>query len=236
MALPAGWDGLVANVPPAGTDGACELCHGVVPGDWPKCFKCGQIWSQQSGFDRIRLIVPCSVAVGGSPWYRAVYQYKAGSFDHYGNVLSEVLSTWLASNAARVSMALGRQPDVISVVPSKQSNHPTPLWHVVSAIPGLRDRLERSLRYRPGSTRPASREVVIADQFELLTDVTGKAVLIVEDTWVSGQTPISAALALANAGAEAVALVCIARMVYPDTLSADYLAATATPYNPAWPK
>lgn len=234
MALPPGWVDFVGNVPPVGTEGACRICHGVASG-WATCFKCGQVWSAQPGFERIRLVVPCSVAVGGSAWYRALYTYKAGSFDQYAEVLASVLSTWLSNNGIRITTALGRQPDVITVVPSKRVDHPAPLWEVAHAVPGLRDRLRRSIRYRPGTVRPADRETVISDHFEVIDDVLGKAIVLVEDTWVSGQTPISAALALAEGGAESIVVLPIARMVYPDTLSTAYAEAVQPPYRAAWP-
>lgn len=235
MALAPGWVDLVGNAPPVGTEGACVLCHGVTAG-WETCFKCGQVWSAQPGFERIRLVVPCSVAVGGSAWYRALYTYKAGSFDQYAEVLASVLSTWLSNNGSRITSALGRQPDSITVVPSKRVDHPAPLWEVAHGVPGLRGRLSQTIRYRPGTVRPPGRETVISDHFEVIGDVAGKAIVLVEDTWVSGQTPVSAALALAEAGAESIVVVPIARMVYPDTLSPAYSAAIQPPYTAAWPK
>lgn len=236
MALPAGWVDLVGNVPPAGTEGACAICHGVASAGWETCFKCGRVWSAQPGFERIRLVVPCSVAVGDSAWYRAVLTYKAGSFDQYAEVLSSVLSTWLSSNGTRVTQALGRKPDAITVVPSKRVDHPTPLWEVVHGLPGLRTRLRQTVGYRAGTVRPTDRDTVISDHFEVVEDVVGKAIVLVEDTWVSGQTPVSTALALAAAGAESIVIIPIARMVYPDTSSPAYAAAIEPPYTPRWPK
>lgn len=236
MPLPEGWVDLIGNVPPIGTDGACTICHGVANKGWTTCFKCARRWSLQPGFDRIRLVVPCSVVVGGSDWYRAVYTYKAGSFDAYAEVLSSVLSVWLSRNGRRVTTALGSRPTFVTVVPSRRVEHPTPLWEVVSALPELRPILRRLLRYRPGAVRPPSRDIVITDHFEVLENVDDGVVVLFEDTWVSGQTPVGAALALIQAGAVAVAVVPIARMVYPDTPSATYQAATKAPYTASWPK
>lgn len=236
MALPAGWDGLVGNVPPSSTEGTCSICHGVASAGWDTCFKCGQRWSTQQGFSRVKLVVPCSVAEGDSDWYRAVLSYKAGSFNTYAEVLSSVLSTWLHLNGRRVTEALGSKPDMVAVVPSKRVDHPTPLWEVVHGLPELRPRLQRVLNFRTGAVQPASRDTVISDQFDVLVDVADQSIVLVEDTWVSGQTPVSAALALAAAGASSIAILPIARMVYPDTMSAAYAAAAQPPYTAAWPK
>jgi predicted amidophosphoribosyltransferase len=207
-----------------------------VVGEWERCYKCARIWSAHPGFDRVRLIVPCSVAVGDSPWYRAVYHYKAGSFDLYARVLSSVLSTWVAANGRQVTTELGRRPDLVTIVPSKQIDHPTPLWEVVHGVPELRGRLSRVLAYRGDAVRPTNRELVISDSFEVLQDVTGLTVVLIEDTWVSGQTPVSAALALSTAGADAVAVIPIARMVYQETLTQSFESAIQPPYRTDWPK
>lgn len=236
MTLPPGWVDLVGNVPLVGTDGACSTCHGAANTGWATCYKCGQLWSPQPGFERVKLVVPCSVAVGDSDWYRAVYTYKAGSFDVYAEVLSSVLSTWLHINGRRVTSALGGKPDLVTVVPSKRVDHPTPLWEVVHGLPALRPKLRQLLRYRPGAARPTSRDTVISDQFDVVEDVTNRAIVLIEDTWVSGQTPVGAALALTEARAASVAVIPIARMVYPDTMSTAYEAAIRPPYTATWPK
>lgn len=236
MALRPGWEHLIGPVPPVGTTGACGLCHGAVVGEWERCYKCHWIWSLQPGFDRVRAVVPCSVAVEDSPWYRAVYHYKAGSFDMYAEVLSSVLSTWLAANGKNVSTELGRKPDLVTIVPSKQKAHPTPLWEVVHGVPELRSRLKRVIAYRDDAVRPTNRDLVIAQNFEVIEDVSGKAVVLIEDTWVSGQTPVGAALALSRAGANSIALIALARMVNQDTLTPQFELASQPPYRTDWPK
>jgi phosphoribosylpyrophosphate synthetase len=56
---------------------------------------------------------------------------------------------------------------------------------------------------------PLPHRFVISKQFA--PKVAGRHVLVVDDTWVSGDKPQSVALALKAAGARAVTIVCIAR-------------------------
>lgn len=234
MALPEGWLHEIWNVPPVGTVGACEVCHGVANLGWDACYPCENRWTAQSGWDTVKLVLPCSVAVGSGDWYRALFQYKQGQFDLYAPVLGGVLGMWLDAFGPRVSLTLGAKPDIVTVVPSKRSQHPTPLWQVAYALPGIRPQLRPTLRYV--GQRPTSRRIAITDRFEVIEDVEGKNVLLIEDTWVTGQTSISAALALAEAGCLSIAILPIARMIYPDQASPDYTTAAEPPYTPRWPK
>lgn len=124
----------------------------------------------------------------------------------------------------------------MTVVPSKKVPHPAPLWEVAHGIPGLRQRLAPALRHTGNGFPSDGRDSVISDQFEVIENVDSKTIVLIEDTWVSGQTPISAALALTEAGAESIALISIARMVYEDTYTPEYEEAAQPPYIPRWPK
>ncbi len=74
------------------------------------------------------------------------------------------------------------------------------------------------------------------------TEVSDERVILIEDTWVSGATALSAAGALLDRGAESVAILPIARMVEPDPWNScygghPYLGVLETPYDPAeWPR
>jgi predicted amidophosphoribosyltransferase len=236
MTLPQEWRDRIWNVPPVGTSGACRICHGVVSPTHQTDYKCGQVWSHQPGYFRIRLIVPCSVAVADSDWYRALQTYKAGSFDQYAPLLANVLSEWLAVNGRNVTSQLGHKPDLVTVVPSKKVPHPAPLWDVLKSIPGLQSRLTQTLTHQSGQGVGTGRDTVISEQFTSIEDVNGKAIVLIDDTWVTGQTSVGAALALAAAGAAHIAIITLARMVYPDSYTAEYEEAAFPPHQPSWPK
>lgn len=235
--LSAEWRDKILNVPHADTLGACKICHGAISPTWDTCYKCGWIWSVQPGYHRIKVIMPCSVALGGSDWYRALLTYKTGNFPQYGELLATVLSDWLKAHGTRVSALLGRRPDVVTIVPSKKVPHPAPLWDVVNGITGLRPRLAPTLRHTGNTTTMTGRrDSILTDEFETIIDVDGKAVALIDDTWVSGQTAIGAALALASGGAESIALITVGRMVYPDAPTPEYEETSQPPYEPRWAK
>ncbi|UVS81239.1 ComF family protein [Actinokineospora sp. UTMC 2448] len=64
--------------------------------------------------------------------------------------------------------------------------------------------------------------------------VAGRHVLVVEDTWVTGSSAQSAALALKQAGAAAVTIVCLARWLREDgpASAAEFFVALLDPYDP----
>jgi hypothetical protein len=107
---------------------------------------------------------------------------------------------------------------------------------VVNALPGLRANLVQTLRWKSEGIPPVDRETLISDRFEATADVGGKSILLIEDTWVTGQTPVSAAISLAEAGAASIVILPIARMVYPETMSPDYATAAQPPFVAGWPK
>ncbi len=62
--------------------------------------------------------------------------------------------------------------------------------------------------------------------------VRGQRVILVEDTWVTGSTALSAAIAVRRAGAAGLALIPIARMVYESWMTDAYREAAAPPWDP----
>ena len=229
------WADEIKNVPPEGTFGSCQVCLGVPPSpQFEKCFKCGMVWTHQPLFDRLTLIAPCSVAISGTPWYSAVYNYKAGQMKDKAPLLVMVLHNWLLNHWERVETALGGEPGRVMVVPSRKRAFPTPLGRVVEAV--FQAPLDQRVVYKEGSQRP-KRDVPDVGSFDVTEPVAGSRILLIEDTWVGGQTAVSTALALAAKDAEAIALVSIARMVYPDSMTPEYQQETEGPIDfSRWPR
>jgi glutamine phosphoribosylpyrophosphate amidotransferase len=85
---------------------------------------------------------------------------------------------------------------------------------------------ERLVTYRP-------------EIFEVVDDVAGDRIVLVEDTWIRGATALSAAGALLSAGAGAVVITPIARDVKPSFHGEDhpYLSYLTAGYDiTAWPR
>ncbi len=83
-------------------------------------------------------------------------------------------------------------------------------------------------RWLPGDWK---RKALEPEAFRVSSDVRTERVLLLEDSWATGSTPLSAAIAVRRAGAATLALVSIARMVYEDAMTDEYDDAASTPID-----
>lgn len=230
------WANDIHNVPSEDTDGACGFCLGASGAGYQSCYRCAMHWMIQAPDigDTCDLIVPCTVAVPPSRWYTAMFHYKRqAGWRRYAGVVAQVLHAWLGSHWSEVVGALDGAPTVVSVVPSASAPMPTPLAHVVMAQPLLKQVSTQAVSY-VGESHDWKRRRLSPESFA--TDshvVSGKTVLLVEDTWVTGSTALSAAVAVRRAGAAKLALLSIARMANTDYMTDAYLEAARPPFNPA---
>lgn len=238
------WTPRIRQVPAAATPNTCRYCLGPTRPGYQTCYVCEFVWSQHPEFaGSCDLIVPATVAVQPSHWYSAVRQYKSGAanFRNLAPALAVVLREWLTSHSGRIAAALSGPPDLVVVVPSRNSSPPTPLSRVASwaiantpAFPSLA--VPADILAFVGAP-PAKHHRLYPEAFQVAPQANGRRVLLIEDTWVSGSTAISAAIALRRAGVVGVALVSIARMVYEDGMTPDYDQAATAPINFAhWPR
>ena len=129
---------------------------------------------------------------------------------------------------------------MLTIVPSKKgytfNDQPFRLA-LCRGVP-LRPRLHETLRFVPGSSVP--RRGYNSDAFgKGAKSVKGKRVALLEDTWVTGATAVSAAGALLNHGAQSVAILPVARMIEEQHFGGkhEYCLASRQPYDPAkWPR
>lgn len=126
-----------------------------------------------------------------------------------------------------------------TVVPSKRGvpHDQQPLRTALVTFSPLKLLLRQTLRFREGAS--LGRQQCKAKVFEPQgTSVQRKGVLLVEDTWVSGSTAMSAAARLLELGAERVLIMPIARMIKAEFWGdSPYLRAAAEPYQLGhWPR
>ena len=239
------WTPKVRQVPAVTTENTCRDCLGPTGPGYDTCYVCEFMWNVYPDYHgACDLIVPATVAVQPSDWYAAVRQYKSGAvnFRSLGPALAVVLREWLRNHTAEIIAALGGLPDLAIVVPSRHTTPPTPLYRVASwaiqGIPALAsiETPEDAVRFA-GPTAPAKHKRLYADALEADPAVDGQRVLLVEDTWVSGSTALSTAIALRRAGAAGIALVSIARMTYDDGMTPPYDRAATAPIDYThWPR
>lgn len=163
-------------------------------------------------------VVPVSYAVRGTPFAGDLWQYKACHASDAG-IRTSVLAlslVFLHDHGRCVWDAAGMAaPDRLAVVPSGYGRPGVhPLLRLVA--PYLRLPAVRLVQRSGEQGRELSASRFIVDE-----TVDGANVLLLDDTWVSGASVMSAAVALKRAGATRVAAVVLGRYLNP----ADPLAA-----------
>jgi len=180
-----------------------------------------------------------TTAVEPSPWYSRLIAYKTVFAANNGLNLAALLSVFYSEHEARFTAQLGGQPTLVAVVPSKRGRtfENQPLRKAVSAIMALKEKLQNVIRFVP--ERPSGRQQYTPDAFQCTRDLSGERILLIEDTWTTGATSISAAGALRLAGAESVGIVALARKVSPGFWGEEhpYIVQARKPWNvQEWPR
>lgn len=128
--------------------------------------------------------------------------------------VAALLLRLVAEHGDCIARAAGAGWDRIATVPSsREAGGLHPLEQAIEMAVSLRERHERLLR--PGKGELA--HLVANDRgFEVVRDVRGKRILLVDDTFTTGARMQSAASALQLAGAHVVAGVVVGRVIRPD--------------------
>ena len=208
------------------------------------CYQCDLARSEAGGL-LADVVVPLGYAVRGEALAEDLWRYKserAGAAEAAGR-LREMLSAFLrgdadsawrrdadsawrrdADSAWRAAGMPAAGPSAVAVVPSGQGRlgaHPlTAIVRSCVDLPVIRLSVAPGVIHARGLTMDWLRVDGLA---------AGADVLVVDDTWVSGGSAQSAAVALKLAGANHVAIVVLGRHVNPgDPRLADFLAALAS--------
>jgi hypothetical protein len=214
---------------PAVPAGLCLVCRGPVRSGYRRCFQC-DLHAQSAPGLLADVVAPAAYATKGGPLARDLWLYKsgrAGSGPAAARVLS-LLLLFLHEQGPAVWRAAGMgHPSAVCVVPSGRGRPgPHPLRALAApylARPWL------SLRPRQGAD-PWARTLDPA-RFRATGLRPGAAVLLLDDTWVSGASAQSAAVALKLAGAAAVAVVVVGRHLLP---TAPPAGTADMPARPPW--
>ncbi|MEU7478535.1 phosphoribosyltransferase [Lentzea sp. NPDC042327] len=159
--------------------------------------------------DRYRnLLVPpparganvCTTCRRSTEGYERCWQCNQ-HFRHYGNQLAYVLATFLSRHETCWGVL-----DLVTVVPSSQGRTSPLVDALGRRITRTRGRFAELLVSRCENDRRMR-----PDCYEVLTEVEGRSVLLVDDTWTSGASLQSAAVALKRSGAVRVVGLVIGR-------------------------
>ena len=198
------------SAPQPGAAGLCRVCRGPSRRSSVRCFQC-ELHRQCGGESLADVVLPAVFAPKGSLIARYLWQYKSprpsDEAAAAGTVLLALLLVFLRDHGACGWRSAGfGGPSHVAVVPTGRGRpgaHPlrrliTPYlgwpWAELAARP---DQRERDLD--PGRFDAAP--------------VPDARVLLVDDTWTTGASAQSAAMALRRAGASSVVTVVIGRRV-----------------------
>jgi hypothetical protein len=222
--------------PRQGLPDSCAVCRGPAPPGSRRCYPCDLHDQIAQGF-LADLVVPIAFAVKGGPHASRLWQYKSGRIaggdrgvpgpgscwgpdpgpgpDPSADVRAQaaarllaLLTVFLRDHGGCLWLAAGvNRPSHVAVVPSARARPGThPLASLIA--PYLR------LPWADLTARPGQHPVreLDPDRFRA-APVPGARVLLIDDTWTTGATAQSAAMALRLAGAKSVVTVVLGRHV-----------------------
>ena len=198
--------------------GRCQVCTG--PATESLCPQCST-WHATYGTDLADLVVPLAYAKGYmDPLHQSahhVHQYKhhlrpsvecqrdlklmvrTATLLH-GECIAQAVGWWDVLTFVPSASRPGAEHPVVDLARAVAPRNPEPARVLLDLGPDILTGPQR---------HPLPHRFAVSDRF--LPKVAGRHVLLVDDTWVSGDKPQSAALALRAAGARTVTILCIAR-------------------------
>lgn len=191
-------------------DGACWRCGGHTNTGYQTCFVCGGL-SPEVQPDTAAFM---TYGADGTTAGTLMYGYKGAAATTDQQAVIKLLSHRGFAHAACAERRVGAAVTHCVVIPSTRGRADThPLQALVE--PFLPWRLHPLVHH---GVTPV-RQRVQPDLFEMPPLPPGSHVLILEDTWTSGNRPLSAVAAARVAGAEHVSLICLARWLSFDFIS-----------------
>lgn len=195
--------------------GICEVCTG--PATATLCGTCE--WHRRNYGARLAdFVSPLAYAIKGHQSGHHMYGYK-GTLSSSADTRRDVkFVMWGAMYLHRdcISARVGQPWSAVTFVSSQRrpgTEHPVvELAQQATAYDDTALRFLLDLGPSIGVDRgqgPLPDRFVLAEPWR--APVRGRHVLVVDDTWVSGRNSQSAAIALKDAGASAVTIVCVAR-------------------------
>ncbi len=197
---------------PAGA-GCCTVCRGPAGPGYDRCYQCGR-HKEAAGGMLADAVIPVCYAIRDTRHATDLWLYKSrapGAAAARAR-LQALLLVFLRDHGRCAWRRAGMgAPTHLAVVPSgrgRPGRHPLEqLLSPYLALPWV------TLAVRPGAEPPG--RGLGAARFLVAGAVGGGGVLVVDDTWVSGASAQSAAVALKAAGARHVAVVVLGRHVNP---------------------
>ncbi len=219
------------SAPRAEVRGLCAVCRGPAASGSPRCFPC-DLHLQCAQGSLADVVVPVAFAVKGGPHARHLWQYKSarlpvGTRAARAAMLRALLLVFLRDHGTCVWRAAGiAGPTHLAVVPTARGR---------PGVHPLRELVQEYLAvpWAELSARPGGEQVRDLDPDRFSAGrLPGARVLVIDDTWTTGSSAQSAAMALRRSGASAVATVVLGRHVGRADAAAAGLGPAAMPFRP----
>lgn len=187
-------------MPAGGQIGICPICHSSCPDEYTTCYPCSQ-----AGYLDPPSILPVSMSIDRGAVHRHLRMYKDApdelTRDRLAHRLAALLSVFMENHSACIG-----EWDVVACVPSERR---VAMESVVAKLRRFQGRVLDALGAHPAGAGRA----LDPDRFQVTTDISGKRVLLLDDTFTTGGTLFSAVAALRRAGAEVAGPVVLGRHV-----------------------
>ncbi len=214
---------------PAPGPGVCLVCCGPATRGSALCFACRKV-AQRLGAP-LAPVVPVRLCPLPGPLYAVLMGYKEARVGEarrrFTPMVRALLDAFLAAHAPCLAVAAGGPFDLVLPVPSTARPSGAPLAGVNGLDEDVGQRIEGA-RWSPrtllrdlapvGHMRPDARAFSVAPPEH--SRLEGGRCLLLDDTYVSGARSQSAAAALRRAGAQAVVIVALGRVLRPDRVPA----------------
>jgi hypothetical protein len=203
---------------PAGP-GCCPVCRGPARAGYPRCFSCDLHRRSAPGL-LADAVVPLSYSIAGTVYARWLRTYKSGSpgRPEAWAAMRTLLLVFLHDHGSCLWASAGMTaPSHVAVVPSGCGR---PGVHPLRALIGPYLALPWASLIACGGDPVQPRELRIG-RYRSASALRGANVLLLDDTWASGASAQSAAVALKLAGAASVLTLIFGRHVNPERLHFD---------------
>lgn len=197
------------NVAAADASGVCRVCRTFIAPEYSHCRRCNAI------NDNLDVLVPISYSEHHGPLHNALRAYKGPGGLYAYQRIGAILWRFLEEHEACVAVAGGVSAfDTVTVVPSSRAadDERSKLRQIVERIEPTASRFERVLK----TTDKESDRIYDPFRYEATEALSGRSVLLIDDTWTTGAHAQSAASCLRSAGATSVSAVVIGRHMQPE--------------------
>lgn len=224
------------SAPAPGLPGLCAVCHGPVGRGSVCCFQC-DLHRQCAPGSLADLVVPVAFAIKGGPHATNLWRYKSARRTCLGTLPAPVTpalpSAFPPALTPAATFALTPAKLLVALLLVFLRDHGPCVWRAAGMAAPSHVAVVPSARNRPGvhpllalispylagprielSARPGDHPVRDLDPGRFSAQpVPGASVLLLDDTWTTGSTGQSAAMALRQAGAVSIAIVVLGRHV-----------------------